>query len=331
MRKLLVIAVTVGFALLGFAQSPPAEGGEKAVAKDGGEGTKVIVIQKEGGDGQVIKKEIRKVMVASDRPRLGLSLTLEKGDGQSPEGPTVAGVAPGSGAQEAGILKGDVILKMDGKPLLIRESEIQDGGDACKHVELEVPDFQEGQQVLVEFKRGGEVKQATVTAKKLDGELSWVHAGDGDEIEKLVKLKKLQVLSEKPRLGMALMIRSEGPETAKGPVVAGVSKGSGAEEAGIRKGDVILSMDGKPLLSGEGDELDLAIPDFADGQKVLVRYEREGTTGEAVVTAKKLDGGDIPVDWIHKDGCEEFLIQEGTGKKKVRVIVETHDAEEKAR
>jgi C-terminal processing protease CtpA/Prc len=330
MRKLLVIAVTVGFALLGFAQSPPAEGGEKAVANDGGEETKVIVIQKEGGDGQVIKKEIRKVRVASDKPRLGLSLTLEKGDGQSPEGPTVSGVAPGSGAQEAGILKGDVLLKMDGNPLLIRESELQDGKGACKHVELKIPDFQEGQQVLVEFKRGGEVKQATVTAKKLDGEMSWVHAGDGDEIEKLVKLKKLQVLGEKPRLGMALMIRSEGPETAKGPVVAGVSKGSGAEEAGIRKGDVILSMDGKPLFSGEGDELDLAIPDFADGQKVLVRYERDGATGEAVVTAKKLEGGVLPMKWVDENG-EKVLIQEGPDGKTIKVIVETDDEAEESR
>ncbi len=279
----------------------------------------------EGGD--EICKKIQKIKMGADEPRLGMALMLKKIDGESPEGPTVAHVMPGSGAEKAGLQKGDLILSMDGKPVMSGEPEVKKDGKSCKIGGLDIPKYEDGQQVVVQFKRDGNVQQATVTASILeDDEMVWIGSKDHNiHIPEIHKLKKLHLIDEKPRLGLALKIEKKNDEVVEGPVVADVAPGSGAEAAGLLKGDLILSMDGKSLISDADDDLHMDIPDLEEGQQVLVQYRRGDSVQQATVTASKLEKGfahmeEIDIEMIDLHGMDihkmphgMFISQQGHG------------------
>lgn len=76
------------------------------------------------------------------------------------------------------------------------------------------------------------------------------------------------------------LLRSFGAK--EGVVINNVRPGSPADKAGLRSGDVIVAIDGKPVKSG--DELMDAIAGTAPGTTVRVRYFRDRKTAETGVT-----------------------------------------------
>jgi predicted metalloprotease with PDZ domain len=79
-----------------------------------------------------------------------------------------------------------------------------------------------------------------------------------------------------------------GSERADGVEVMGISPSGPAERAGLRKGDVLVAVDGKPLRkSGErtaGRQLVEQMRDVPPGQKVKVDYLRDGKPLTAMLT-----------------------------------------------
>ncbi len=75
------------------------------------------------------------------------------------------------------------------------------------------------------------------------------------------------------------LLRSFG--TDHGIVINGVEPGSPAERAGLKRGDVILAVDGKPIHGG--DELVSIISDTDIGKKLRLEYLRDGKRGTADV------------------------------------------------
>lgn len=74
----------------------------------------------------------------------------------------------------------------------------------------------------------------------------------------------------------------------RGVLVVGVSKGSASEEAGIKRGDVLLSLDGKTV---ENAQALIARIEASSGRVLRVTLERNGKTVEKNLTAKPDDGG----------------------------------------
>lgn len=74
---------------------------------------------------------------------------------------------------------------------------------------------------------------------------------------------------------------------AKGALVVEVSAGSPADEAGLKRGDVLTSVNSKPVAST--NELRLLISQTTPGTDVVVGFVREGEGGQATVTLGKLD------------------------------------------
>ena len=71
-------------------------------------------------------------------------------------------------------------------------------------------------------------------------------------------------------------------DSVSGVTVAGISSGSGAERAGIQVGDVITSVDSKPVTSS--DELGAAIRTHKPGDTLTVAVDRGGKTVNVTAT-----------------------------------------------
>ncbi|RLD91006.1 MAG: hypothetical protein DRJ09_02465 [Bacteroidetes bacterium] len=82
--------------------------------------------------------------------------------------------------------------------------------------------------------------------------------------------------------------QSAGIDQLKGVYVAGVVDGSGADDAGIKSGDIIVAINDKPINSLS--ELTGIIGQYRPGDKVVVKLNSDDNTGDLVqVTLKKRD------------------------------------------
>jgi S1-C subfamily serine protease len=82
------------------------------------------------------------------------------------------------------------------------------------------------------------------------------------------KLKTAPPAAARPRLGVNITL------SVDGVVVSGVSANSGAEAAGIQDGDLIVSIDGKPIATE--NDLKAAINAHKPGDTIQVTYDRGG-------------------------------------------------------
>ena len=108
-----------------------------------------------------------------------------------------------------------------------------------------------------------------------------------DVAEKLIKLHEV------PRSDYGLSFKSIKKSGLKqGVLINSVEQGGPADKAGLKAGDVVTSIDGKPISVVFAEEIPPLLHDLADrgiGTTVKFNYVREGQPGEATVTTKKLE------------------------------------------
>lgn len=188
------------------------------------------------------------VLIQKVTPDIAESLGMDKGYGA-----LVANVSKDGPAEKAGVKVGDVIVEFDGK-------QIKDSGDlpiivARTPVEKKVP-----------IKVLRDKKEVTLT----------VSVGELKEEEVAA------AVPEKGELGMTVqrltpqIAESLGLEKADGVVVTAVEPGGAADEAGIRRGDVIVEVDRKPIRSL--DEYKKSIAGIRKGKGVLFLVRRGENT-----------------------------------------------------
>ena len=159
------------------------------------------------------------VLIQKVTPELAESLGMEKS-----QGALVANVSKDGPADKSGVKVGDVIVEFDGK-------EIKDSGELPIIVARTAVDKKVRMKVLRDKKEltlnvaVGELKDEEVVASAPEkGEM-------GLTVQRLT-----------PQIAESL-----GLEKAEGIVVSAVEPGSAADEAGIRRGDVIVEIDRKPI------------------------------------------------------------------------------------
>lgn len=188
------------------------------------------------------------VLIQKVTPDIAESLGMDKSYGA-----LVANVSKDGPAEKAGVKVGDVIVEFDGK-------QIKDSGDlpiivARTPVEKKVP-----------IKVLRDKKEVTLT----------VSVGELKEEEVAA------AVPEKGELGMTVqrltpqIAESLGLEKADGVVVTAVEPGGAADEAGIRRGDVIVEVDRKPIRSL--DEYKKSIAGIRKGKGVLFLVRRGENT-----------------------------------------------------
>ncbi|HZH32614.1 MAG TPA: PDZ domain-containing protein [Pyrinomonadaceae bacterium] len=151
----------------------------------------------------------------------------EFGDAEGQQGAIVAGALPGSPAERAKLIDGDIITKFDGKPI--------NGEDAMYEALRGTPI---GKTVEVNFLRDGEAKTAQLT---------------------VISNQDYNADAFRPKERGMLGIDSD--EAARVPIEGtkfhGVRLGEvyanrPADLAGLKEGDIVVEFDGKPVRTREG-------------------------------------------------------------------------------
>jgi serine protease Do len=174
----------------------------------------------------------------------------------------VAEVFKGSPAERAGLEQGDVIVEFDGKQ--IKESKDLPQAVAATPV---------GKSVSIKLSRNGKVMSKDLKVGEMDEKTT--------EVAKAPNGKKLGIGVQNitPDIAQAL-----GLKDATGVVVTQVEPGSPADDAGIRRGDVIREVDRKPVKDVHG--LTEQIAKANDKATILLLVQRGQNRMFAAVTPK---------------------------------------------
>jgi serine protease Do len=199
------------------------------------------------GKGKVVRGYLG-VLIQKVTPEIGESLGMDKSYGA-----LVANVSKDGPAEKAGVKVGDVIVEFDGK-------EVKDSADLPIIVARTAVDKKVRMKVLRDKKE------------------MFLHVAVGE-------LKDEEVVAtapEKGELGLTVqrltpqMAESLGVEKVEGVVVAAVEPASAADEAGIRRGDIIVEVDRKAVRSVE--DYKKAVAGARKGRGVLFLVRRGEST-----------------------------------------------------
>jgi serine protease Do len=184
------------------------------------------------------------VQVQRVTPELAKSFGLDR-----ERGALVADVMPDTPAAKAGIERGDIIVEFNGR-------KIEEMSDLPRIVATTPPDA----DVPMKLLRKGQEKVVQVKVAELKEERA--AAGGGGTLEENLGMTVQELTPE--------IARSLGLSESKGVVVSNVDDGSPADEAGLRRGDVLVEANQKKLDSlrdyraalgrvGSGDSLLLLV------------------------------------------------------------------------
>jgi serine protease Do len=143
------------------------------------------------------------------------------------KGALVNSVTPGSPADKAGLQPEDAILQADGRT-------IQDNGDLSRYISS----LQPGSTVKLELLRGKERKNVSVTLGTFTDQGSEEDAPESGQASLGMTLRDLTPAMAE-RMGL--------PRETRGVMVVEVEAGEAAEDAGLLRGDVIVTVNGQPV------------------------------------------------------------------------------------
>jgi serine protease Do len=188
------------------------------------------------------------VLIQRVTPEIGESLGLER-----TQGALVANVSKGGPAEKAGVMVGDVIFEFDGK-------RVKDSAELPIIVARTAVD----RKITMKVMRDKKEVALTVVVGELKDEEVVASAPEKGELGLTVQRLTPQ------------MAESLGLDKAQGVVVAAVEPGSAADEAGMRRGDVILEVDRKGVRNV--DDYRKAIAGARKGRGVLFLVRRGEST-----------------------------------------------------
>ncbi len=160
-------------------------------------------------------------------PELSQKFGLNNG-----KGALVGDVAKGSPAEKAGIRRGDIILEFNGK-------KVKDVGNLRNMV----AQSKVGSEMSVSVLRGNKEYSFKVFIAELPKEIAEASSGNAPEESPYEGLAGLSVMELTAEGARQLGLRRD----ERGVVIVRVESGSSAEEAGLRKGDVIQEIDRKKI------------------------------------------------------------------------------------
>jgi C-terminal processing protease CtpA/Prc len=241
-----------------------------------------------------IDQEKMVMVKASDHLRLGVvvsDINKDKNDVKVDKGAYVIDVIDDSPAEEAGIAKGDVIVKFDSK-------NVESADDLEDYVE----DIKEPKAVDVVVNRDGKEQTIKARVEQAKKEKNYTVTVDDDDI--LVngvtpKIGDFDVWVNKADdkggfLGVQAKNISESMlsyfEVDQGVLIEEVVDDSPAQKAGFKAGDVITKINDREIK--DYDDLIRTLNYFNPGEKVTVYYSRKGTKKNVSVTLAEKKGND---------------------------------------
>jgi S1-C subfamily serine protease len=182
----------------------------------------------------------------------GNGLPVAKAQGINPEsGIVIASVMPDSPAAEAGVVRGDILLEIDGEAL-------ERPADLERHLD----ELEPGDKVELTVLHGDDLRFLTATLGDRHGQ-PYLGLVPCDGLPKEIEV-----------------------HLARPPVIVEVMSGGPAEQAGLQEGDLVIAVDGQTV----GLEKDLAdlIAEYEPGDTVTLEIERPGEEPRAKEVTVKL-------------------------------------------
>lgn len=198
------------------------------------------------------------VTIQNVDPDMAKAFGLSQGGGA-----LVASVSPGGPAQKAGLQRGDVILALNGK-------EVADSSS----LSLSISEMAPGDVAHLNVFRNGHTQQIGVALGTLPQNAQSAEQAPGSGAGIALPGVTVQDLTS----GLAQQLRL--PQGTKGVVVTSVDPTSPAAMADVKRGDVILQVDHRPVQNVQ--EYNKALAGMAD-QAVLLLISRGGETSYLVV------------------------------------------------
>ena len=149
-------------------------------------------------------------------------------------GAVISDVKPGSAANAAGLMVGDVVTGMDGQPI-----------DTSGQLRMEIGSKPPGTMISLNILRKGMTVKIDAVLRKPADETRTAQAATPAKL----------AVTESPTQRLSGLTLSPIPPDNKnygkvnGLYVAGVDTGSDADEAGVQQGDIITSLDNQPVTS----------------------------------------------------------------------------------
>jgi serine protease Do len=197
------------------------------------------------------------VYIQEITPEIAEKFGLEKA-----QGALVADISPNSPAERAGLMRGDIVLNIDGQ-------EVKNVSDLQQKVRSHRP----GDTVRVEVWRDRKTVVLEVTLDELKGESTEIPA------EMAVTLG-VEVREITPDL-----VNRYALKRTSGVVIVGIDSGGPADQAGLRPGDVVLELNRKKITSlGDWKEV---LSRIQPGETVLLLIDRGGRTYFVPLRAEK--------------------------------------------
>jgi membrane-associated protease RseP (regulator of RpoE activity) len=211
-------------------------------------------------------------------------------------GVLVSEVIEDSPAEKAGLKDGDVVLEFNGQSTASNKALVKAVRNAAA-----------GDEVKIKVLRGGKTKTIEVLlGEKIKEKMVWFDSGDDrhtihmdNNIEIIMEDLEGSFKLDRGFLGVQLDDLNEelgqyfGVEDGHGTLVTKVTKDSGAEEAGLKAGDVIVRLGDSEINSA--DDLHQAMADTKPEQEVTVQVLRKGKSKKFDVTL-----GEPSMDSIRK-------------------------------
>jgi serine protease Do len=180
-------------------------------------------------------------------------------------GAVVSDVTPDSPGAKAGLKTGDVIVGLDGQP-------VSDAGELQMQTTLKSP----GDTIHLEVARDGHTLNIPVTLESAKGDADQQVAESGTG-----KVRwGLGLANLTPDIRQQIQV----PESVHGAVVEHVTSGSPADNAGLSRGNVIISVNRKPTATAS--EVASALSSVPPGQDALVLVWSNGGDSFVVLHSK---------------------------------------------
>ena len=173
------------------------------------------------------------------------------------EGVLVGQVHPGTGAEKAGLLSGDIVRSVDDKA-------VKDVTELVKEIQKK----KVGQKVKLSLLRDGKEMTIVVTTTSMEEKPEVAKEEEEGEEEKLGA--RVQELT--PQLASRYGITG----VKRGVLILGIEAGSLADDIGLKEGDVILEVNRKKIETIKDFEKGIKDADFEKG--ILFHIHRKGSS-----------------------------------------------------
>lgn len=176
-------------------------------------------------------------------------------------------IVEGSGAEAAGLKKGDVITRFNSQTIASHED-----------LKLAMQDLEVGTKVRIEYLRDDKAKKASVILgeypeKDFKRKVIWINDGEEMEFtdENAFHQMNLEELRSKPFLGITPV---EKAKDITGVMIYEVIEGTSAEKLGLQTGDVIYDIN-KKNIDSFSDLVDV-LKSMKPKDAITVSYKRDG-------------------------------------------------------